>query len=221
MDAFILKYLHSCKDFKLQPNDSILNALRTGKNSNDVHDGNPALHLSGSNLSPSDCSVFAKCIASDQYFTAYYFGDCLLSDEALKILIDALTFNKVIKFLDLKGNNIRSGSASLIGKLLKRSITLEELSLEWNAIGMLHTGVTEIAEGLSLNTSLRILNLSNNQISHEGCHELASALKRNKTLSALDLRWNNVGVLGGRSLLSALAHNKYIVNLQLTGSFFF
>ncbi|XP_002162137.3 leucine-rich repeat-containing protein 45 isoform X1 [Hydra vulgaris] len=218
MDAFILKYLQLCNENKMEPNEGILNALRLSKNSTDIADGNQVLHLSGSNLSPSDCSILAKCIACDQYFTAYYFGDCLLSEEASKILMDSFLFNKVIKILDIKGNNIRSVSASLIGKLLKRSLTLEELSLEWNGLGMLHTGINEIAEGLSINTSLRILNLSNNQISHEGCHELASALKRNKTLSALDLRWNNVGVLGGRSLLSALAHNKYIIDLQLAGN---
>ena len=77
---------------------------------------------------------------------------------------------------------------------------LQDLNLEWNALGMWNHGITAIADGLSVNQTLEYLNLSNNQITHEGGSNLAMALKRNLTL----MRWNNVGILGGRAFAYAM-----------------
>jgi len=84
---------------------------------------------------------------------------------------------------------------------------------------MWDSGIAAIAEGLALNQTLRVLDLSNNQISHEGGTEIAGALKRNKQLRVLDMRWNNIGVAGGRAFLNSLSHNKYVVSLELAGMF--
>ena len=77
-----------------------------------------------------------------------------------------------------------------------------------------------IAEGLAVNKSVQVLDLSNNQMCHGGARLLCLALKRNKTLKSLDMRWNNIGVAGGREFLAALQHNKTLVALQLAGIHF-
>ncbi|CAO2646426.1 Leucine-rich repeat-containing protein 45 [Lemmus lemmus] len=72
--------------------------------------------------------------------------------------------------------------------------------------------------GLAANSTLRQLDLRNNQISHKGAEELALALKGNTTLQQLDLRWNNIGLLGGRALVSCLPSNRSLWRLDLAGN---
>ncbi|XP_051038257.1 leucine-rich repeat-containing protein 45 isoform X2 [Phodopus roborovskii] len=72
--------------------------------------------------------------------------------------------------------------------------------------------------GLAANSTLRQLDLRNNQISHKGAEELALALKGNTTLQHLDLRWNNIGLLGGRALVNCLPSNRSLQKLDLAGN---
>lgn len=220
MESFKEKYVQACFQLKLPPNDAILHAIRDSNKKNKSQESSFVLNLAGCNLSATDSTVLSKCFATDSFIEEYRFTDCLLSEESCKIILNSLCFNKTIKVLDLKGNNLRSSGAELIGKLLKRT-SLVELFLEWNSVGMWDTGLTAVAEGLALNQTLRVLDLSNNQISHQGGEEIAHALKRNKQLRVLDMRWNNVGVAGGRAFLNALSHNKYIVSLELAGLLIF
>ena len=220
MDSFKAKYLQECKNQHYEPNQTVLSALKeSNKNTSQRGNHGLVLNFAGCNLSVVDCNLLAKAFSTDTSYGEYRFTDCLLTEDACKIILNALSCNKVIMLLDFKGNNLRQSGAILIGKLLKRTTTLHELFLEWNTLGMWDSGMTAISEGLALNESLRVLDLSNNQISHESGQELAASLKRNKTLSVLDMRWNNVGVLGGHAFLSAMEHNKYIINLQLQGKF--
>jgi len=217
MESFKEKYVQACYQLKLPPNDAILHAIRDSNKKNKSQESSFVLNLAGCNLSVTDSTVLSKCFATDTFIEEYRFTDCLLSEESCKVILNSLCFNKTIKVLDLKGNNLRSSGAELIGKLLKRT-SLAELFLEWNSVGMWDTGLTAVAEGLALNQTLRVLDLSNNQISHQGGEEIAHALKRNKQLRVLDMRWNNIGVAGGRAFLNALSHNKYIVSLELAGN---
>jgi len=217
MDAFKNKYIQTCQQQNTHPNDAILHAIRESNKRCKSQEGTFILNLAGCNLSPTDSNVLSKCFATDNYIEQYHFTDCLLSEESCKIILNAFTFNKTLKILDLKGNNLRASGAELVGKLLKRT-SITELFLEWNSLGMWDTGLTAIAEGLALNTTLRVLDLSNNQISHHGGEEIANALKRNKQLRVLDLRWNNIGMAGGRAFLNAMTHNKYVVSLELAGN---
>lgn len=216
MDSFKTKYIHACKQLKVTASDAVLHAVRESNKKNQNRDHNFVLDLSGCSISVNDSSVLAKCFATDSFIEEYRFTDCLLCEDSLKIILNALSFNKTIKILDLKGNNLRVSGSELVGKMLKRT-SLVELYLEWNSLGMCETSLVAISEGLALNGTLRVLDLSNNQISHLGGQEIANALKHNKQLRVLDLRWNNIGVVGGRSLLSSLTTNKYIVSLELAG----
>lgn len=59
------------------------------------------------------------------------------------------------------------------------------ICLEWNAMGMLENSFAAFCDGLAANSTLRALDLRNNNINHEEAEELASALKRNTSLRAL------------------------------------
>ena len=168
-------------------------------------------------MTPEDCHALAKAISDDFYFEDVSFSDCLLSEEACKLLLLGLMENKSIKQLNLKGNNIRCGGAEVVGHFLKRNISVRSLLLEWNSLGLWDSGMIAIAEGLAVNQVLMYLDLRNNQVTHEGAGQLANALKRNRTLKGIDLRWNNIGLLGGRELLSLLKYNKTLTCLEITG----
>lgn len=185
--------------------------------SREYGEGSRTLDLSSYNLTPEDCHALASSLTQDLFFKEITFADCLLSEESCKLILLGLMQNKSLTSLNLKGNNIRSGGAEVLGQFLKRNTSVHSLQLEWNSLGLWDSGIAAIAEGIALNQVLLILDLRNNQITHEGAALLAAALKRNRTLKGIDLRWNNIGILGGRELLSAFKYNKTLTCIELTG----
>lgn len=197
----------------MEPQESIVAQLQESRAAQGSR-----LDLRGRSLSVDTCSVLARSFQKDTAFTEVLLSDCMLSEEGAKVLLTGLFSNTTVKVLDLKGNNLRSTGAEVLGKLLARNKTLQRLVLEWNALGVWDEAFLLFCEGLASNTVLTQLDLRNNQINHHGASELALALKRNATLQVLDLRWNNIGLLGGRSLLEALQKNKSIVKLEMAGN---
>lgn len=197
----------------MEPQESIVAQLQESRAAQGSR-----LDLRGQSLSVDTCSVLARSFQKDTAFTEVLLSDCMLSEEGAKVLLTGLFGNTTVKVLDLKGNNLRSTGAEVLGKLLARNKTLQRLVLEWNALGVWDEAFLLFCEGLASNTVLTQLDLRNNQINHHGASELALALQRNATLQVLDLRWNNIGLLGGRSLLEALQKNKSIVKLEMAGN---
>lgn len=197
----------------MEPQESIVAQLQESRAAQGSR-----LDLRGRSLSVDTCSVLARSFQKDTAFTEVLLSDCMLSEEGAKVLLTGLFSNTTVKVLDLKGNNLRSTGAEVLGKLLARNKTLQRLVLEWNALGVWDEAFLLFCEGLASNTVLTQLDLRNNQINHHGASELALALQRNATLQVLDLRWNNIGLLGGRSLLEALQKNKSIMKLEMAGN---
>nr|XP_033817436.1 leucine-rich repeat-containing protein 45 [Geotrypetes seraphini]XP_033817438.1 leucine-rich repeat-containing protein 45 [Geotrypetes seraphini] len=180
--------------------------------------GGTALDLSGQSLSLDSCAALAKRLERDVRLAELRLSDCMLSEEGVKLLLQGLCANTVIKCLDLKGNNIRAIGAEDLGKLLQQNKSIRRLILEWNNLGMWEDSFSVFCDGLGSNHFLQHLDLRNNQINHQGAGELAMALKCNSSLQGLDLRWNNIGLLGGRALLNCLHNNKTLEKLELSGN---
>ncbi|XP_008277558.1 leucine-rich repeat-containing protein 45 [Stegastes partitus] len=213
MEDFRRTYVRLCKEGGLEPQESIVAQLQDSSAAQGSR-----LDLSGQSLSADTCSVLARAFQKHTVFTEVLLSDCMLSEEGAKILLTGMFGNTTVKVLSLKGNNLRSTGAEMLGKLLAHNKTLRRLVLEWNALGVWDEAFSLFCDGLASNTSLTQLDLRNNQINHHGASELALALKCNHTLEVLDLRWNNIGLLGGRSLLDALQKNKSIVQLEMAGN---
>ncbi|CAL1532646.1 unnamed protein product [Lymnaea stagnalis] len=215
MEDFRHIYVRLCKDHHIDPQECVLEKLKSlesGSKSKAV------LDLSTNSLTPKTCAVLGKVLASDRAFVEIKFADCMLAEDAIKGLAQGLAHNTFCRKLDLKGNNIRGSGTEALGKMLRQNKTLVSLCLEWNGMGMLDNSFSVFCDGLGSSTSLRALDLRNNQISHDSVGELAASLKRNVYLRALDLRWNNCGLLGGRALLEMLQSNKTISRLELAGN---
>ncbi|KAM6899056.1 leucine-rich repeat-containing protein 45 isoform 1-T2 [Lycodopsis pacificus] len=213
MEDFRRAYLRLCKEGGVEPQESVVAQLQQSRAAQGSR-----LDLSRQSLSADTCSVLARAFQKDTVFTEVLLSDCMLSEEGAKVLLSGLFGNTTVKVLDLKGNNLRSMGAEVLGKLLARNKTLRRLVLEWNALGMWDEAFSLFCEGLASNGVLTQLDLRNNQINHHGAAELALALKRNTAVQALDLRWNNIGLLGGRTLLEALQKNRSIMQLEMAGN---
>ncbi|XP_008436416.1 leucine-rich repeat-containing protein 45 isoform X1 [Poecilia reticulata] len=213
MEDFRWTYLQLCKEGGVEPQESVVAQLQESRAAHSSR-----LDLSGHSLSTDTCSVLARAFQKDAVFTEVSLSDCMLTEEGTKMLLAGLFHNTSVKCLDLKGNNLRSTGAEVLGKLLGCNKTLHRLVLEWNALGVWEESFSLFCDGLASNNTLTHLDLRNNQINHHGASELALALRRNSTLQELDLRWNNIGLLGGRSLLEALQKNKSVIQLELAGN---
>ena len=77
-------------------------------------------------------------------------------------------------------------------------------------------GAVALAHALHHNSTLRKLDLSNNNISNAGAVALAQALHHNSTLRKLDLSNNNISDGGAVALAQALHHNTTLESLGLS-----
>ncbi|XP_062858870.1 leucine-rich repeat-containing protein 45 isoform X2 [Trichomycterus rosablanca] len=182
MEEFRRTYQRLCKESGVEPQDPVLSQLQDVR----AASGGTRLDLSGQNLMTESCAMLGKTLQKDTVFTELVLSDCMLSEEGTKLLLNGLCSNTMVKVLDLKGNNLRGVGAEALGKLLVRNKTLQRLVLEWNALGMWEEGFSIFCEGLASNSSLKQLDLRNNQINHQGAAELASALKRNSVVQELE-----------------------------------
>ncbi|XP_002731112.1 leucine-rich repeat-containing protein 45-like [Saccoglossus kowalevskii] len=216
MDEFKATYLRLCKDNHVEPQDSVVELLRSCKHS--PGSTRSRLDLSTTSLSTETCAVLGKALSADRLFVEVKLADCMIGDEGVKLLAYGMSSNVATKTLDLKGNNIRGAGAEALGKMMRHNHTLKSLVLEWNSLGMWENSFAAFAEGIASNNTLELLDLRNNQIGHDSAGELGVALQRNTTLKHIDLRWNNCGLLGGRALLTSLQHNRSLTRIDMAGN---
>ncbi|XP_066444056.1 leucine-rich repeat-containing protein 45 [Eleutherodactylus coqui] len=214
MDELKRLYIKLCQEKGSDPQEAVLKELQRGKESS----GKGRLDLSTHNLSVESCQVLGLLLQNDITSSHVALSDCMLSEAGLKHILQGLRNNAVVKYLDLKGNNLRGDGAEALGKLLRHNTSIISLTLEWNNLGMWEDGFSLLCDGLGCNQTLQRLDLRNNQINHKGAEELSTALKQNLALRELDLRWNNIGLLGGRALLDCLQSNKAIMKMELSGN---
>ncbi|VFV31384.1 leucine-rich repeat-containing [Lynx pardinus] len=210
MEEFRHSYSRLCKESGAEPQETVLQQLQ----------GLPRgrLDLATQSLTVDTCRALGELLQKEALLTELILSDCMLSEEGATLLLQGLCANTVVRFLDLKGNNLRAAGAEALGQLLRQNKSIQSLTLEWNNMGAWEDAFATFCRALAGNGALRQLDLRNNQISHKGAEELALALTRNASLQQLDLRWNDIGLLGGRALVNCLPRNKTLWRLELAGN---
>ncbi|XP_045345870.1 leucine-rich repeat-containing protein 45 isoform X1 [Leopardus geoffroyi] len=210
MEEFRHSYSRLCRESGAEPQETVLQQLQ----------GLPRgrLDLATQSLTVDTCRALGELLQKEALLTELILSDCMLSEEGATLLLQGLCANTVVRFLDLKGNNLRAAGAEALGKLLRQNKSIQSLTLEWNNMGAWEDAFATFCRALAGNGALRQLDLRNNQISHKGAEELALALTRNASLQQLDLRWNDIGLLGGRALVNCLPRNKTLWRLELAGN---
>nr|XP_023507509.1 leucine-rich repeat-containing protein 45 isoform X2 [Equus caballus] len=210
MEELRRSYSRLCKESGAEPQEGVLQQLH------ELPRGR--LDLATQSLTVDTCRALGKLLQKEALLTQLVLSDCMLSEEGATLLLQGLCTNTTVRFLDLKGNNLRAAGAEALGKLLRQSKSIQSLTLEWNNLGTWEDAFATFCRALASNGSLQQLDLRNNQISHKGAEELALALKSNASLQQLDLRWNNIGLLGGRALVNCLPSNRTLWRLELAGN---
>ena len=142
--------------------------------------------------------------------------DKFLDNNELDNLMDRLRKAPKTKLV-LRGNCLSAEGAHIIAEYLKSEQSeLVELVLEWNQLGS--AGCLVIADALQYNTSLKLLDLRNNNIKNEGALALADALQSNMSLRSLDLRWNQIDDKGSAAFKPSLLQRKPPLKLQMSGN---
>ena len=107
-----------------------------------------------------------------------------------------------------------TGVFSSLVDLLTVNTSLKRLNLSGNNIG--DPGATLLAQFLQTNLTLENVGLSRIQMGDAGASTLAKALTVNTSLTRLDLSNNNIGDLGAISLGKALVTNSTLAKLNLS-----
>ncbi|XP_016019280.2 leucine-rich repeat-containing protein 45 isoform X2 [Rousettus aegyptiacus] len=210
MEEFRRSYSRLCKESGAEPQESVLQRLH------ELPRGR--LDLATQSLTVDTCRALGKLLQSEALLTELVLSDCMLSEEGATLLLQGLCTNTVLRFLDLKGNNLRAAGAKALGRLLRQNKSIQSLTLEWNNLGTWEDAFATFCRALAGNSTLQQLDLRNNQVSHKGAEELALVLKSHPSLQQLDLRWNNIGLLGGRALANCLPSNRTLWRLELAGN---
>ena len=116
----------------------------------------------------------------------------------------------------IRWSHITDKGAEAIAIALHYNSTLEVLDLSNNSVT--DTGSAALAQALHHNSTLRQLNLSNNRINNAGSMALAQALHHNSTLRLLNLSNNRINNAGSMALAQALHHNSTLMELNLSGN---
>ncbi|XP_019673947.2 leucine-rich repeat-containing protein 45 isoform X3 [Felis catus] len=178
MEEFRHSYSRLCKESGAEPQETVLQQLQ----------GLPRgrLDLATQSLTVDTCRALGELLQKEALLTELILSDCMLSEEGATLLLQGLCANTVVRFLDLKGNNLRAAGAEALGKLLRQNKSIQSLTLEWNNLGAWEDAFATFCRALAGNGALRQLDLRNNQISHKGAEELALALTRNASLQQLE-----------------------------------
>ncbi|XP_025715731.1 leucine-rich repeat-containing protein 45 isoform X4 [Callorhinus ursinus] len=178
MEEFQHSYSRLCKESGSEPQETVLQQLQ------ELPRGR--LDLATQSLTVDTCRALGKLLQKEVLLTELILSDCMLSEEGATLLLQGLCAHTVVRFLDLKGNNLQAAGAEALGQLLRQNKSIQSLTLEWNNLGTWEDAFATFCGALAGNGTLRQLDLRNNQISHKGAEELALALTCNASLQQLE-----------------------------------
>ncbi|XP_028709490.1 leucine-rich repeat-containing protein 45 isoform X2 [Peromyscus leucopus] len=200
MEEFRRSYSRLCKESGAEPQEAVLQQLHQLPRGR--------LDLATQSLTVDTCRALGKLLHDETMLKELVLSDCMLSEEGSTLLFQGLCANTTVQRLDLKGNNLRATGAEALGKLLRQNKSIQSLTLEWNNLGMWEDAFATFCGGVAANSTLRQLDLRNNQISHKGAEELALALKGNTTLQQLEQAMNH-----NQDRLTAFRENQARTNI--------
>ncbi|XP_030894795.1 leucine-rich repeat-containing protein 45 isoform X4 [Leptonychotes weddellii] len=178
MEEFRHSYSRLCKESGAEPQETVLQQLQ------ELPRGR--LDLATHSLTVDTCRALGKLLQKEALLTELILSDCMLSEEGATLLLQGLCAHTVVRFLDLKGNNLQAAGAEALGQLLRQNKSIQSLTLEWNNLGTWEDAFATFCGALAGNGTLQQLDLRNNQISHKGAEELALALTCNASLQQLE-----------------------------------
>ena len=169
-----------------------------------------------SDLIPENCVEFFRALnSSGLKVTKLNLQD--LTDQTAEHLAVGLAESQLVQALTLKHCSVSSAGAVSIFRSLEHNTSLEELDLSENsqlAKGDSEALGCAIERMLNVNTTLKVLNLS--RLTNEVVSNFANGLTQNHSLRKVTLNWNNYGNTSAVSIFRSLEHNTSLEELNLS-----
>ncbi|KAL2089099.1 hypothetical protein ACEWY4_015998 [Coilia grayii] len=143
---------------------------------------------------------------------------CKLTEQSCSSLASALSSGSSLRQLHLSGNNLLDSGVTLLSAALRNPLCqLETLELRW--CELTEQSCSSLASALSSGSSLRQLDLSNNNLLDSGVTHLSAALRNPRCqLETLELRWCELTEQSCSSLASALSSGSSLRQLDLSNN---
>ena len=173
------------------------------------------LYLFNNKLDGSACDLLAKAVPSMSRLEKLWLDDNPIGSGGAVEVIKALCGSGV-KQLWLYSTGIGEPDCEALCELLKSSHSLQRLDIDQNKLSS--ESVVSIITGLSHNSSLTTLNISNSHFSMANVDSLTSILKDHSkcTLTKLDLQDCHINSEGAVELAAALCKNTTLEQLNLS-----
>ncbi|KAM4690071.1 uncharacterized protein WCC33_017529 [Rhinophrynus dorsalis] len=177
---------------------------------------NLEIDLADIHLGPIDCTVLAFILESCKETEALYLDACFIQTEGLERLASTL---HSIKDLRLYKNNLRDDDMQFIYSILTNpKCRIQNLSLRHN--GLTDNCCSPLAFAISENQSLRVLDLSKNQLAGRDLSDLLMVLSNPMCrIENLSLQETKLTAEYAPSLVS-LSNNPNLTHLNLNNNYF-
>ena len=169
------------------------------------------LGLSSNSLPKDIVHKLSTAIKSNSYLQLLTLSSNDLRSSAI-VILQSLSSIATLKVLNINNNHIGEEAGEALASVIIHNTGMEKLYLSDNNLGY---GILKVAKALQHITSLKLLDLGNNNIPKEVSGEIALAIKSNGRLENLSLNNNNLEssaiailqALGAISTLNGLAIN--------------
>ena len=140
----------------------------------------------------------------------------MLALDAASMIISLSSIIKTLKVLDLEYSNIKNEAAATLAKALNCNNVLEQLWLRGNVLGV--DGAAALLTSLQNVSTLRILDLSYNNISSRSADGIAAVINSNQFLEQLWLDGNMLMTTGVVIIASVLKKHSSLRVLSLSNN---
>ena len=200
-----------------------------------------ALDLGDNNITKEVSCDLAHVIKSNMHLEKLSLHKSNLKSLVIPILQSLGTIS-TLKYLNFNNNQMTEGAGETLASVILHNTGLEELHLSDNNLG---EGLSNVMKALQRVTSLRALDLGDNNVTKEVSCDLAHVIKSNMYLEKLSLRKSNLKSLvipilqslitistlkilnindnqiskeAGEALASVILHNTGLKELHLSGN---
>ena len=171
------------------------------------------LDLGYSNINKEAAVELATALNCNNVLEQLWLRGNVLGADGAAVILTSLQNITTLRVLDLSYNNISSASANGIAAVINSNHFLEQLWLDGNML--MTTGVVIIASALKKHSNLRLLSLSNNEITEDAAEEISAIVNSNTLLGGLLLGNNLLQSVGTCEITRSLAT---VQTLELTNN---
>ncbi|XP_021351725.1 leucine-rich repeat-containing protein 74A-like isoform X1 [Mizuhopecten yessoensis] len=199
-----LVYIRACIKFSITPSSLFLRGLKKGH-----------VNLQNQGLGPLGTQAVALSLVIDRTVTDVVIAGNSIGQTGIRYLTDMLLVNDNINHIDVSDNNLQSHGAQALSNMLLHNDSILSLKASGNQFN--RNDALLFAQAIQFDRfSLRVLDLSHNNLETEGGQHLGPAIAANDTIEILDISWNHLAYDGIKAVAEGLKENTSIKTLNVS-----